>query len=561
MKLIEFSVKNYRSITDAHRIVLQDKTVLVGKNNEGKSNLLTALNTAMEAMIYHSVDEERPSLFYRDMLYNWNRDFPIQLQGRSQGTESIFKLHFRLEDDEVVAFQDFTKIRSNEDIPVTVKFGKDNKPKIYVPKRGSSSYNKKSKQVTDFISKRIYFNYIQAVRTEDMAIEALQNVIWDELQQLKNNDEYVEAQQKVDSFEQQVLNNLAEQLKNPLSTFIPNIKDISIMKSKEYRYFRRMNGMIDVLINDGQLTSIANKGDGIKSLVTLAVLKERSARQGASIIAIEEPESHLHSGAIHSLIEVINTISKNSQVIITTHNPLFVQQNQLSANILVDSGKARPAKNIEEIRELLGVMPSDNLHNSRFVLLVEGEDDKKSMEKILSLKSSKIRYALQNNILIIKPLRGASNLTHDALDLKNALCSYVVLLDNDKAGKDAFEKAKAKGAVTDSNVRFTTCRGMAESEFEDCLKPSLYSDTIWDEFKVKLEGKNFKNSNKWSERVKTVFTDSGMTWSDRVEEKVKCFVAEQICMTDNLEEILIEQKSGFIDGLVGIVEEMISCDC
>lgn len=59
MKLVEFSVKNYRSITDAHRIVLQNKTVLVGKNNEGKSNLLTALNTAMKAMIFHSVEDER----------------------------------------------------------------------------------------------------------------------------------------------------------------------------------------------------------------------------------------------------------------------------------------------------------------------------------------------------------------------------------------------------------------------------------------------------------------------------------------------------------------------
>ena len=45
MKLVEFSVTNFRSIT--HKIKLQDMTVLVGKNNEGKSNLLTALNVAM----------------------------------------------------------------------------------------------------------------------------------------------------------------------------------------------------------------------------------------------------------------------------------------------------------------------------------------------------------------------------------------------------------------------------------------------------------------------------------------------------------------------------------
>ncbi len=50
MKLVEFSVTNFRSITKAHKINLQDMTVLVGKNNEGKSNLLTALNIAMRAI-------------------------------------------------------------------------------------------------------------------------------------------------------------------------------------------------------------------------------------------------------------------------------------------------------------------------------------------------------------------------------------------------------------------------------------------------------------------------------------------------------------------------------
>ncbi len=50
MKLVEFSVTNYRSITVANKIKLHDCTVLVGKNNEGKSNLLNALNVAMMAV-------------------------------------------------------------------------------------------------------------------------------------------------------------------------------------------------------------------------------------------------------------------------------------------------------------------------------------------------------------------------------------------------------------------------------------------------------------------------------------------------------------------------------
>ena len=97
MKLVEFSVTNFRSITKAHRISLQDMTVLVGKNNEGKSNLLTALNVAMNAILQHSQENRHYRPTYDELLYRWERDFPISLQKRKNGLESIFKLHFRLE--------------------------------------------------------------------------------------------------------------------------------------------------------------------------------------------------------------------------------------------------------------------------------------------------------------------------------------------------------------------------------------------------------------------------------------------------------------------------------
>ena len=42
MKLSAFSVTNYRSITSANKIKLDDLTILLGKNNEGKSNIIKA---------------------------------------------------------------------------------------------------------------------------------------------------------------------------------------------------------------------------------------------------------------------------------------------------------------------------------------------------------------------------------------------------------------------------------------------------------------------------------------------------------------------------------------
>lgn len=81
MRLTNFSVTNYRSITTAHKINLQDLTVLVGKNNEGKSNLLTALNVAMTAMLIHCrlKDVNMQNNRRLRQIYDWDRDFHFNL--------------------------------------------------------------------------------------------------------------------------------------------------------------------------------------------------------------------------------------------------------------------------------------------------------------------------------------------------------------------------------------------------------------------------------------------------------------------------------------------------
>ena len=98
MKLIEFSVTNFRSITKAYKIPLKDISILIGKNNEGKSNLLKALNIVMTSLrVYSEIDGRRRRLFssYRSNesdFYVWQRDFPISLQERKSNTDSVFRI-------------------------------------------------------------------------------------------------------------------------------------------------------------------------------------------------------------------------------------------------------------------------------------------------------------------------------------------------------------------------------------------------------------------------------------------------------------------------------------
>lgn len=552
MQLVDFSVTNFRSITKAHKISLHNLTVLVGRNNEGKSNLLNGLNVAMQTMILHTKQTRGYS-----QLYNWGRDFPVQFQERKSGLESIFRLNFRLNHEENTEFTRVTGIRSNEDIPIEIKYGRDNIPKIRVPKRGSSSFTNKSKQVTAFICEGISFNYIQAVRTENMAMDVIHQLLFEELAKLEENTDYQAAMQTIKQLQKDVCDDISSRILAPLQEFLPQLTSVEIIERKSHYPMRRMYGDLDVMLDDGTPTSISYKGDGIKSLVSLAILKNMSPSGRASIIAIEEPESHLHPDAIHSLVRVINGVAENHQVVITTHNPLFVQRNSVTENVIVNEGTAKPAKSIKEIRDILGVLPEDNLINASHVLVVEGEDDKISLTKILKSLSPILKEALNKNTLVIQALAGASNLNYELSRLRAFVCKYFVYLDNDIEGVNAGEKAIEKGLITEADIKYTICNGNPQAEFEDCLKREFYVEKIKNSFSVDLASVHFAGSKKWSDNVKDAFCSQGQRWTDTIEKKVKMVVAENI-PEENADSVLNEHKRSSIDALVTALESMLT---
>ena len=556
MKLVSFSVTNYRSITKAHKISLGQYTVLLGKNNEGKSNISNALNCAMNILLAHS----KMTRVRYNREYNWIRDFPIQLQSGKRNLQSKFRLEFILNDDELADFYSIVGSKLNGTVTIEISIGSDNKAEIIVPKRGknASMLTRKSDIIAKFISERISVNYIPAIRTENDALHEIRNSVAERLDVLEQNESYLEAMDTINQLQQDILNDIAVGIKQPLQEFMPKIKEVKLQIADERRrnYFR---SGIDIIIDDGNPTNIEFKGDGIKSLTAIALLKEHALKSSTPVIIIEEPEAHLHPEAINQLNSIIEGLSENNQVIVTTHNPLFVVRDNISRNIIIDNGTAKPAKNLKEVREVLGIKVSDNLINSKYVLVVEGSDDKESLKHLLPKMSEKIGKAMKQNLLTIHELGGASSLSYALNLFKNMICSYVVLLDDDDEGKKAYEKAEKENLIRIKDITFTTCIGMAEAEFEDCLNPALYQERIKAELGCDLSiMPDFKKNGKWSDRVKTSFKKAGKPWSDTVEKKVKALVVEEIKKKKDLDDIFIAQKKEFLNGLVSNIENMIT---
>src|SRR5262245_27059741 len=170
MKLVSFSVNNYRSITKAYRLPIRQSTVLLGPNNEGKSNILKALVTALEILSdlkLYKVRRGRIQSLRRDLGgYSWERDYPISLQSKHPTGESIFNLEFELTDDEIDQFFDEVKSSLNGSLPIQLSLGKVD-PSFKVVKKGPGgpALSKKDDLIAQFVSKRINITYIPSVRT------------------------------------------------------------------------------------------------------------------------------------------------------------------------------------------------------------------------------------------------------------------------------------------------------------------------------------------------------------------------------------------------------------
>lgn len=559
MELVSFSVSNFRSVTSAYKLPIRRPTVLIGPNNEGKSNILRALVSSLQFLGslggVRLTNGRIASVVRAKEIYEWSRDFPVSLQGKTPDGETVFDLEFKLTPAEVEEFRNEVKSSLNGTLPIQLRFGPTvSKLIVTKPGKGGPALTKKAQAVARFVARHIHIAYIPAVRTAHAAVQIVNDLVDRELALVEAQPAYQAAMAAVANLQRPVLAAIGASIKLTLQEFLPNVKNVAVEISDDARY-RALRRSSEIVIDDGTATPLDKKGDGVQSLAALSLMKYAS-HSGSSnrqlVLAIEEPESHLHPRAIHQLRGVLDELSTQHQVILTTHCPLFVDRTNLKSNIVVNKKRASPAKSVAELRDILGVRASDNLRNAEVALVVEGEDDRLALMALLPHASKRIGTALNNGFIAIDSLGGGTNLSYKLSQLRESLCTCHVLLDHDKAGLQAYEKAKADGLILPADVTHVICAGLDESEFEDMLDESLYADFLKNKYGASLASPKFKGKRKWSDRLKAAFEHQGKVWSARVEMQIKADIAELI--QANPAKALNTHKKGSFDGLVEALE-------
>ncbi|MBR2094917.1 MAG: AAA family ATPase [Fibrobacter sp.] len=528
MKLRSFTIENYRSIKNASKIAISDLTTIIGRNNEGKSNILRALNVAMTIIGNRRIlASARLRSNKEDFFYDWKRDFPIDLQDQIESGKTAFELEFSsFSSSEKQGLEKILgKVYSKDSISIRIEIGIQEKPSITCEYGDISEF---TGEITDFVSSHITFNYIPAIRTNENAEDVVQSLVSLELKLLEDDKNYKKALETIKKIREPLLKKVSKNVKKNLIEFLPSIKDVRIEFAENSRMKPFLRESINIVIDDGQPTNLEYKGDGIKSLVTMGLLKNRGDAGTPSIIAIEEPESHLHSSAIDRLKKILEDLSRTSQVIVSSHNPILVNRYDQGVNILVENGRAVFRPNIRQIRDSLGIKISDNLTDAENVILVEGETDKVILVSFIKTFFPKIYKEIERNTVIVQSSGGTANMPAILKTYSMLVCKVFVVTDADKPARETLKKLKEDGLVLESDYCSLTCTGKTESEIEDVFNPASYLDFINERYDIHLVSKDLNGNLKWSEKIGKILNGKGKSFEKEDITDLKQSVAEKI---------------------------------
>lgn len=567
MKLKSIQVSNFRSIENTQPLELEDEmTVILGPNNEGKSNLLRAIALGLRCLRWHTMRKGdslslRDIMMFRRDVYDWEIDFPQNLQGKSPNGETVLNLVFMLTDDECTKFKKQCGCATNANLPIEVKVGLNGYSiKVKKQGKGANNYKEKSSEIAKFIGSNFDFQYIEAIRTEEQSLEVVGRLIERRLQLVESTPEYISAIKVIEGLQKPIIEGLENEVKAQLKRLLPSVKKVKLgtEKAGSQSPIISSRGRLrsaQLVIDDGTATGIEAKGDGIKSLVAISLM--HASRVGSLagnnlVVAIEEPESHLHPGAVRELSAVLDEISKEHQVIITTHSPLLISKGKIGSNIIVSKSRASPASSIKDIRSCLGVHVSDNLMHAEHIILVEGKTDQAILTALFKSRSKEFSQLISSGKIVFDQIDGTGNIAYKVATLKQIVSNPILILDDDSAGRLCVKKAKETGFVSDKYVYVWKRDAVVGTELEDIIDPDVYWSKAEADLGVKLSRKNFDGYNeKWSDRMKKVYQAGAKSWSASVENDFKRLVAD--CVSSSPDSALGKEYYELLDNMIAAI--------
>ena len=422
IKIEQIQINKYRSLESVD-LNFEDSTLLLGKNNSGKSNIIRAIELAFTYQTVHKED------FYVSPSEGFSYDKKIiidvkiipyengvpkkefdEIWGRKFG-DSISVSEET--DDEFFAFRTLIEYDRDRDVFTNTKYIID-------------MWNDNREHNTGAMIKRETlsgFDLVAIPAQRDISNDIRdRKSIWGRLvSKIKISAETEsKIQRQLDKLNEKIvsesdlLKSIAQELKDSTAESDSSIKISPLTKDVESLY----KGMDIIYTEKNSLpTSVDNLGLGVRSWAVFSTVKAEisSKEQKADeddlayypIVLVEEPEAHVHPQSQRFLFSVLNAIS--GQKVITTHSPYILSQADLGEIRYIYKEKSHTLikeplisdltkDDVRKIRRTV-INTRGEILFSNIVILAEGETEEQALTVFFRCFFDKEPFELGINII------------------------------------------------------------------------------------------------------------------------------------------------------------------
>ncbi|WP_438287088.1 ATP-dependent nuclease [Mycolicibacterium fortuitum] len=471
-------------------------------------------------------------------------------------------MEFELDEAEQSEFRRATGISTNQRLPIQVTLSKRN-ASVKVSKQGKGSHDKRAREIASFIVDRVSILHIPAVRTGETAKTIAEEILASRRRSILRSTEYADLIARLRELDQTAVAEVEEVLLDTLKRFVPGTQSVTI----QVRDLTRASILEDIQIDDGASTSIGTKGDGIQSLAALALTLEwtrsKSRPEGELIVAVEEPESHLHPGAVHELRTVLRGIAETQQVIVTTHSQALVNRSDIKQNVVVSNRGAKRADTIDDLRKALGVRLSDALAPTEVIVIAEGWLDEKILPPLLTQRETEFKNWIADGRVAFESAGSGSKIYARALAARSILTQPVVVFDGDESGVKDVRRLESDGIIDSTCVIQIKRKGLKHAELEDIFLSAMYISAVEQAIGFTLSPRQRRTldegrSGAWSERLENILETAGVATPKTLVKRAKHAVFESILEGVQRGEAVVRQDSEpLLDRLVDVIRRQL----
>ncbi len=262
---------------------------------------------------------------------------------------------------------------------------------------------------------------------------------------------------------------------------------------------RIVEHILDIRVKSkGVSLPLKNRSKGFNWFFSFLVWFKKIQEDNASnyILLLDEPGLNLHASAQADLLRFLEDLSKNYQIIYTTHSPFMISSKNLDrvrtvletdkGSVISESIQEKDPNTLFPLQAALGYDIAQNLYVSDKNLLVEGVSDLIILTSLSGMLEAENRNFLSPEITIV-PTGGLEKVAAFISLLRGSKLETACLLDSytDAKGKAKMDNMIAEKIIQKNKIRFY-------DEFVDSYSKADLEDLFKKEDYLKLFNSAFK---------------------------------------------------------------------